>query len=173
MRAGDLMTRDPVTVRPDDTVHDAARLMRDLNVGSLPVCDGGRLVGIVTDRDITLRATADGMRPDATPVKMVMTEELHCCAEEDSVESIEREMAGHRIRRLPVVDAAKRLVGILALGDLAADRAGGTEKTLRSISTPAEPDRQAAKVTAAHEATDAPADAPWPAYGEAAEPTRE
>lgn len=108
MHAGEFMTRDVVTVRPDATVREAARLMDDLNVGVLPVCDGRRLVGIVTDRDITVRATADGMRPDATPVHMVMTDDVCWCFEDDSIEEIEREMARHQIRRLPVVDARHR-----------------------------------------------------------------
>lgn len=166
MHAGEFMTRDVVTVRPDATVREAARLMDDLNVGVLPVCDGRRLVGIVTDRDITVRATADGMRPDATPVHMVMTDDVCWCFEDDSIEEIEREMARHQIRRLPVVDARKRLVGILTLGDLAADRARGTEETLRSISSPAEPDRDGRRGDGrAKEGRGG--DSPWPPYGEA------
>src|SRR5882757_114003 len=141
MRASEVMTRDVVTVRPDATLREAARLMDDLNVGALPVCDGRRLVGIITDRDITVRATADGMRPDATPVRMAMTDDVCWCFEDDSIDEIEHEMARHQIRRLPVVDARKRLVGMLALGDLAADHVLGAEDTLRAISRPAEPDR--------------------------------
>ena len=83
MRAGEVMTRDVVTVRPDATLREAACLMDDLNVGALPVCDGRRLVGIITDRDITVRATADGMRPDATPVHVVMTDDVCWCFEDD------------------------------------------------------------------------------------------
>ena len=166
MRAGEFMTRDVVTVRPDATVREAACLMDDLNVGALPVCDGRRLVGIITDRDITVRATADGMRPDATPVRMVMTGDVCWCSEDDSIEEIEREMARRQIRRLPVVDGHKRLVGMLTLGDLAADRARGTEETLRSISLPAEPDRDGRRRDGrAREGRGG--DSPWPPYGEA------
>jgi CBS domain-containing protein len=125
MRAGEVMTRDVVTVRPDATLREAACLMDDLNVGALPVCDGRRLVGIITDRDITVRATADGMRPDATPVHMVMTDDVCWCFEDDSIDEIEHEMARHQIRRLPVVDGRKRLVGMLTLGDLADDHVRG------------------------------------------------
>jgi CBS domain-containing protein len=149
MRAGEVMTRDVVTVRPDATLREAACLMDDLNVGALPVCDGRRLVGIITDRDITVRATADGMRPDATPVHVVMTDDVCWCFE-----------ARHQIRRLPVVDGRKRLVGMLTLGDLADDHVRGAEDTLRSISRPAEPDRaRRRRRDGRGEGT------PWPEYG--------
>src|ERR1051325_10700531 len=98
MQAGDVMTRDVVTVRPDAMIREAAQMMDELNVGALPVCDGRRLVGIITDRDIVVRSTADGMRPDATPVHMVMTDEVCWCFEDDSVEKIEDAMARRQIR---------------------------------------------------------------------------
>jgi len=161
MRASEVMTRNVAVVRPDATVREAACLMDDLNVGALPVCDGRRLVGIVTDRDITVRATADGMRPDATPVHVVMTDAVCWCFEHDPVEDVEREMARRQIRRLPVLDAEKRLCGMLSLGDLAADRAPGAAETLRSVSTPAEPDR-----TGRRRRTSEGSSATWPPYGE-------
>lgn len=123
MRAGEVMTRDVVTVRPDAMIREAAQMMDGLNVGALPVCDGARLVGIITDRDIVVRSTADGMRPDATPVRAVMTEDVCSCLESDSVELVEEAMARRQIRRMPVVDQDQRLVGMIALGDLATDRA--------------------------------------------------
>ncbi|WP_395709654.1 CBS domain-containing protein [Reyranella sp.] len=141
MRAGEVMTRNVVTVHPDAPVREAACMMDDLNVGALPVCDGKRLVGIITDRDITVRATADGMRPDLTPVHAVMTDDVCWCFEDDSIEAIEQEMGRRQIRRLPVVDGRKRPAGMISLGDLANDLAEGTEDTLRLISSPAEPDR--------------------------------
>lgn len=161
MRAAEVMTRNVAVVRPDAMVREAACLMDDLNVGALPVCDGHRLVGIVTDRDITVRATAAGMRPDATPVHVVMTDAVCWCFEDDPVEDIEREMARRQIRRLPVLDADKRLCGMLSLGDLAADQVPGTAETLRSVSTPAEPDR-----TARRRHTPDASRTPWPPYGE-------
>ncbi|MGD9879149.1 MAG: CBS domain-containing protein [Reyranella sp.] len=163
MRAGEVMTRNVVTVHPDAPVRKAACMMDDLDVGALPVCDGRRLVGIITDRDITVRATADGMRPDVTPVHAVMTEDVCWCFEDDSVEAIEREMGRRQIRRLPVVDGRKRLVGMISLGDLASDLAEGTERTLRSISWPAEPDRASRRRRASNR------DASWPDYGPAAD----
>jgi CBS domain-containing protein len=119
MRAGEVMTRNVVTVRPDAMIREAAQMMDDLNVGALPVCNGRRLVGMITDRDIVVRSTANGMRPDATPVHAVMTDKVCWCFEDDSVDRIEDAMARRQIRRMPVVDQGKRLVGMITLGDLA------------------------------------------------------
>lgn len=148
MQANDIMTRNIVTVLPDATVREVARMMDELNVGALPVCDGATLLGIITDRDIVVRATADGMRPDATPVHVVMTEDVCWCYEDDPVEEIQREMSRRQIRRMPVLDKDDRLVGIVTLGDLAEDRAPGAGDTLRSISSPAEPDRSRTRTPA-------------------------
>ncbi len=160
MRAVEIMTRDVVTIRPDASVREAARMMDDLNVGALPVCDGRRLIGILTDRDITVRATADGMRPDQTLVRAVMTDDVCWCSEKDPVDAVGREMARRQIRRMPVVDAEKRLVGMIAMGDLATGDAPGAGDTLRRISEPSEPDR------ATLPRDSRLADAPWPAFGE-------
>jgi CBS domain-containing protein len=141
MRVGEVMTRDVAVVSPYATLREAARRMDNLNVGALPVCDGRRLVGIVTDRDIVVRATAAGAAPDLTRVHDVMTDDVMWCFEDDDVEEAEEEMARVQIRRLPVVDGRKRLVGMLSLGDLATDRAPRADDTLRSISEPSEPDR--------------------------------
>jgi CBS domain-containing protein len=157
MQAREIMTGDVASVRPDSTVRDAARVMADLNVGALPVCDGRHLVGIVTDRDITVRATADGMLPDTTLVRAVMSEDVCWCFDDDPVEEIERAMAGSKIRRMPVVDRAKRLVGMIALGDLAARRAPQTQDALRAISESSRPRRPGP--TTPYD------DAPWPPYG--------
>jgi CBS domain-containing protein len=164
MQAGDVMTRDVVTVRPDAMIREAARMMDELNVGALPVCDGRRLVGIITDRDIVVRSTADGMRPDATPVHAVMTDEVCWCFEDDAVEKIEDAMARRQIRRMPVVDRDKRLVGMITLGDLATDRAPGAGDALRRISEPSEPDRSGRR------SRQGEADAPWPPYGSGTRP---
>lgn len=141
MRITEVMTRDVKVIGPERSVRDAARLMDNLNVGSLPVCDGERLVGMITDRDITVRATAVGEDPDRTQVKRIMSEEVRWCFEDDDVSEVVRTMGDVQIRRLPVVDRERRLVGIVALGDLATERAEGTEEALRNISEPSEPDR--------------------------------
>jgi CBS domain-containing protein len=139
----ELMTRDPVTIGPHDTVQRAAQLMDELNVGVLPVCEGEQLLGIVTDRDITVRATAAGLDPRATEVDLVMSDRVRCCSWRQSASEALRQMSQVQIRRLPVVDDDERLVGIVSLGDLAARNPEGVEDTLRRISTPSEPDRAA------------------------------
>lgn len=138
------MTREPITVGPQDTLQRAATLMDELNVGVLPVCDGGRLVGIVTDRDITVRATAAGLDPALTVVDLVMSDRVRHCSQGQSAAEVLRSMATTQIRRLPVLDDAQRLVGIVSLGDLAAQQSEGIADALGRISTPSQPDRAAA-----------------------------
>jgi CBS domain-containing protein len=139
----ELMTRHPITVGPHDTVQRAAQLMDELNVGSLPVCQGDRLLGIVTDRDITVRATAAGLDPASTEVDLVMSDRVRCCSQQQTTSEVLRQMSSVQIRRLPVLDAQDRLVGIISLGDIAARQPEGVQETLRRISTPSEPDRAA------------------------------
>lgn len=139
--AAQLMTVDPITIDPDDSVQRAAQLMDELNVGSLPVCRGKQLVGIITDRDITVRATAVGLDPASTPVDLVMSDRVRCCLRTHSAAEVLRRMSSVQIRRLPVVDDENRLVGIVSLGDIAAMHCDGVEQTLCSISTPSQPDR--------------------------------
>jgi len=135
-RIGDIMTRKPRVIQPDATVADAAILMRRLDVGALPVCDGSRLIGMVTDRDITTRSTAEGRDPHLTPVRDVMSPGVAWATEDDLVEEAARIMRDHRIRRLPIVDERHSLVGVVSLGDLATE-VGDDEvsgDTLESIS---------------------------------------
>jgi CBS domain-containing protein len=143
MKIREVMTRDPEVVRPEATIQDAARKMDDLNVGALPVCDGERLLGMITDRDITVRATSAGKAPAECRVKEVMTAEVDWCFEDDSVADAAEKMQKRQIRRLPIVDRDKRLVGIVALGDLATDldKPKKVAATLEKISEPSRPDR--------------------------------
>ena len=120
-RIADVMTRQPRVIQPDATVADAAAMMRRLDVGALPVCDGTRLIGMLTDRDITTRSTADGRDPHLTPVRDVMSPGVAWASEDDPVEAAARIMREHRIRRLPIVDERHSLVGVVSLGDLAVD----------------------------------------------------
>ncbi len=123
----DVMHAGAETVRPDDTVKRAASIMQAIDVGPLPVCDGDRLVGIITDRDITVRAVAAGRDPSSTPVREVMTPDIvHVRADQDVDEAIEL-MRRHEVRRLPVVDDG-HLVGMVAL----ADRARKTDEQRQS-----------------------------------------
>ena len=135
-----VMTRGIRTMAPQDTVTAAAQAMRELDVGALPVCDGVRLVGMVTDRDIVVRGVAQE-RVDA-PLAEVMSEGLLYCREDDSVESALASMRSQQVRRLPVVDQDKRLVGMLSLGDVATKaEEADTQEAVRGISEPSEPNR--------------------------------
>ena len=143
MKISEVMTRRPEVVRPGASIQDAAKKMDELNVGSLPVCDGERLLGMVTDRDITVRATSAGMNPGSTKVEEVMTAEVDYCYEDDSVGDAVAKMQKRQIRRLPIVDRDKKLVGIVALGDLATDldKPKKVAEALGKISEPSRPDR--------------------------------
>ncbi|HYE96484.1 MAG TPA: CBS domain-containing protein [Rubricoccaceae bacterium] len=139
MEVREIMTRGVETVPPHATLQEAAQKMKDLDVGSVPVSDGERLSGMITDRDITIRATAAGLDAGTTRVSDIMTPEVVTCREDASVEDVARLMEEHQIRRLPIVDAEDRLVGIVALGDLAVE-AGNDRRTgdvLESVSQPA------------------------------------
>lgn len=135
-KISEVMTTNVKVVRPDDTVQNAARLMSDLDVGAIPVCDGKRLQGMVTDRDITIRGTAQGLGGD-TPVKDVMTTDVVWCTAGDDTQEVLNRMADAQIRRIPVVDQDRNLVGIVALGDLAIEDEENVDEALRDISMPA------------------------------------
>jgi CBS domain-containing protein len=143
MKLMDVMTRNPEVIRPDATLAEAAAKMKELDVGPLPVCDGTRLLGMITDRDLTVRATAEGRDPNTTPVKDVMTADVVTCFEDQDVREAARIMQEQQIRRLVILDRDKHLVGIVSLGDLAVeignDRLAG--ETLEQISEPSQPDR--------------------------------
>ena len=134
MKIKDVMTRGVEVVRPDASLKDAALKMKTLDVGPLPVVDGDRLVGFVTDRDIVIRGTAEGRDPATTRVREVMTDEVHLCYEDDDVTKAVRLMEAHNIRRVPVLDREQRLVGILSLGDLANERSGEAGEVLADVS---------------------------------------
>ena len=143
MKLRDLMTRGVEVVDPHDGLPEAAMKMRSLDVGSVPVCDGDRLVGMLTDRDITVRAVAEGRDLSTTLVDDVMTREVVYATEDQEVDEAARLMADRQVRRLPVIDRHDRLVGIVSLGDLAVDsgedQAAG--EALEQISRPARPKR--------------------------------
>jgi CBS domain-containing protein len=120
MKVRDAMTRDVRMVRPDQTIREAAHLMAELDIGCLPVEDNDRLVGMITDRDIAVRAISEGRSPQTT-VREVMSREVKYCYDDQSIDEVTRNMGELRVRRLPVMNRSKRLVGILSLGDLAID----------------------------------------------------
>ena len=143
-KISEVMTRGVEVIRPAETLQRAAQRMDELNVGALPVCDGATLVGMITDRDITVRATAAGLDPNETPVSDVMTGQTRWCTEEQSIDEVMRQMSDVQIRRLPVLNGAHELVGIVSLGDLAVRQSGHIDGALREISSPSEPDRSSA-----------------------------
>lgn len=138
----DVMTPDVQTISPQDTVQRAARMMDDLNVGAIPVCDGDRLVGMITDRDIAVRSVAAGQAPDQTRVVDVMSTDVRTCNSDQDVGDVLKTMGDAQIRRVPVLDAqSKQLVGIVSLGDVATRTSGSADKALDQISAPSAPDR--------------------------------
>ena len=142
MIVSEIMTRDVKMVTPMDTVRHAAQLMDELNVGALPVCNGRQLVGMITDRDITVRATAAGKGPEVTCISDVMSNDLIWCFETDDVKQVVQKMSDAQVRRIPVIGVNNELVGIVSLGDLATDNAPGTATALKKISEPSEPNLQ-------------------------------
>ena len=118
MKVSEVMTRDVQTVRPDQPVQEAANFMLSADAGSIPVTDGDRLIGMITDRDIAVRGVAKGYGPD-TPVRDLMTDDLVAVRIDDDVEEAATRMSDAQVRRLPVIDENERLCGIVSLGDLA------------------------------------------------------
>src|SRR5262249_46950142 len=143
MKVRDIMTRNVTVVRPDSTLQEAADRMKELNVGPMPVCDGSRLVGMLTDRDIAVRGVAEGHDPWTDKVRDVMTPEVVYCFEDQEVEEAAHVMKEKQVRRLLVLDHGKNLVGIVSLGDLAVstgdDRLSGD--VVERVSEPAAPKR--------------------------------
>lgn len=137
----EVMTRDVQTISTQDSVQRAAQLMDELNVGAIPVVDDGRLVGMITDRDITVRSVAVGQDPASTRVNDVMSTDVRTCTVDQGVEDVLAQMADVQIRRVPVVDANGQVVGIVSLGDVVTKAPVEVEQTLDEISTPSEPDR--------------------------------
>jgi CBS domain-containing protein len=124
MQVRELMTPEVEIIRPDDTLQTAAKMMADIDAGILPVGENDRLVGMITDRDITVRAVAEGRDPDKTMVRDAMSDEVRYCFEDEDSEEVARKMGSWQVRRLPVLNRDKRLVGIVSLGDMVI---GGSE----------------------------------------------
>lgn len=144
MKIKDIMTPRPECVSPETSLHEAARKMRDLDVGPLPVCgENDRLAGMITDRDITIRAVAEGKDPKTTKVRDAMTEGVIYCFEDQDLDEAARTMQEQQIRRLLVVNRDERLVGILSLGDLATDSGDKLQsgEVLQDVSEPSVPRR--------------------------------
>jgi len=133
MQIAEIMTRDVQLASPTQTLQEAARLMAELDVGAIPVADKDRLVGMLTDRDICVRAVAAGKNPGRCKVGEVMSAEVKYVFEDETTEDLARNMSTLQMRRLPVLDREKRLVGIVSLGDLATTT-GTSDETKEAIS---------------------------------------
>ena len=134
MKVSEVMTRDVRVANPDQSIAEAAKLMAEIDAGALPVGESDRLVGVITDRDIVVRAVAERKSPD-TPVREVMSKEVLYCFEDDDVEDVVKNMGDVQVRRLPVVNRDKRLVGIVSIGDLARSvKRGTTGQAMADIS---------------------------------------
>lgn len=118
MKVRDCMSQNVRTLSPQQTIRDAAQCMAECDVGAVPVAGGDRLIGMITDRDIAVRAVCKGMGPD-TSIEQVMSPSIKYCFDDEDIEDVARNMGDIQLRRLPVMDRQKRLVGILSLGDIA------------------------------------------------------
>ena len=137
MKISECMTRDVQIVKPDQPIREAAQFMLREDAGSMPVCDGDRLVGMITDRDIAVRAVAEGRDAD-TPVREAMTDHVDYCFEDDEIEGVALKMSDCQIRRMPVISRDdKKLVGIVSLGDLArSDKSEATQVAHDGVTDP-------------------------------------
>ena len=136
MKVSEVMTSDVQTVSADQTAREAASFMLRADAGSIPVCEGDRVIGMITDRDIAVRGVAEGRGPD-TPVSELMSDGIVCAREGDEVQDVARRMSEEQVRRLPVLDAEDRLCGIVSLGDLSRETRGEAAKqALEGVSAP-------------------------------------
>jgi CBS domain-containing protein len=136
MQVSEVMSTDVRIANPGKTIRDAAAIMAEIDAGVVPVGENDRLVGVLTDRDIAVRAVAAGKGPD-TPVGEIMSKEVMYCFEDDEVDEVAQNMADNKVRRLLVLDRGKRLVGIVSLGDIALiDGSANAGEALCDISEP-------------------------------------
>jgi CBS domain-containing protein len=136
MKISEVMTTEVETISADQTAREAASFMLRADAGSIPVCQGDKVIGMITDRDITVRGVAEGRGPD-TPVSELMSDGVICAHEDDDVKTVAQRMSEEQIRRLPVLDTEQRLVGIVSLGDLARETNPVTaEMALEGVSAP-------------------------------------
>lgn len=136
MKISEVMSREVRTAAPEETIRTAARTMQEIDAGVLPVGENDRLVGMITDRDIALRGIGEGKGPEAR-VREVMTEEVKYCFEDQDLDEVASNMADQKLRRMPVVDRDKRLVGLFSLGDAAGQPA--VQRALSGVSQAGQP----------------------------------
>ncbi len=139
MQITKIMTRDVQSISPDTTLQEAAQKMMTLDIGLLPVMEGARVVGVITDRDLIVRAIAAGRDPAKTHVREAMTKVVICCFEDQNTHEAAKQMNDNKIRRLPVLNRENKLVGIVSLADLSSQDAGLAGEVLKIISQPRVP----------------------------------
>jgi CBS domain-containing protein len=136
MKIRDFMTTDIETVTADQTAKEAAGFMLRADTGSIPVCDEGKVIGMITDRDIAVRGVAEGLGPD-TAVRELMSEKIVCARDDDEVSTVAQRMSEAQVRRLPVLNADGKLVGIVSLGDLSREASdAAANRALEGVSAP-------------------------------------
>ena len=136
MKISEVMTTEVETINAEQTAREAASFMLRADAGSIPVCEGDRVIGMITDRDIAVRGVAEGRGPD-TPVSELMSDGIVCAREDEDIDTVAQRMSEEQVRRMPVLDAEERLVGIVSLGDLARETDGQTaEQALEGVSAP-------------------------------------
>ena len=142
MRVSEVMTRDVQTVRPDQRAQEAASFMLSADAGSIPVIDGGRLIGMITDRDIAVRGIAKGHGPD-TLVRDLMTDDVVAVRDDENVADVAAKMGEAQVRRMPVIDSDQKLCGIVSLGDLSREaESGAASEVLAGVSQKGGPHQQ-------------------------------
>lgn len=135
MIVSECMTTGVEITSPDDSIRDVARIMREIDAGCMPVGENDRLVGVITDRDIAIRAVAEGLGPETT-VRDVMSRDVRWCYEDEDIEDVSEQMAEFKVRRLPVLNREKRLIGVISLGDISLADGVTSGEALREISEP-------------------------------------
>jgi CBS domain-containing protein len=136
MRVSEAMTREVRVATPGQSIRDVARIMAEIDAGAMPVGENDRLIGMITDRDIAIRGVALGKGPE-TPVREVMSsEQVLYCYEDDELDKVAKNMGDERVRRLPVVNKEKRLVGIVSIGNIAQREAKAVSKAVKGVTKP-------------------------------------
>lgn len=147
MRISEIMTREPELIDPNSSIRDAAMRMKNEDIGALPIGENDRLIGMVTDRDIAIRAVAEDRNPSSTTVRDVMSEKIYYCFEDDDVEDAARCMAENQVRRLPILNRDKRLTGIVSLADIAQTGEECEKTALEGVSEPSSEARREPALT--------------------------
>ena len=136
MKISEIMTSDPELIDPNASIREAAKRMKNEDIGALPVGENDRLIGMVTDRDIAMRGVAEDRAPESTTVRDVMSEKIFYCFEDDDIEAAARCMAENQVRRVPILNRDKRLTGIVSLADIAQTGEDCEKTALEGVSEP-------------------------------------